>query len=592
MVKRVLDISCILLLKISHAAIDQSSLCFRNLFPPRFKMASEKTKLAMEERARSGLRRESMRSFEGDSPPPYSSQPPSIYSPDGNTSDRLGPALQNLNFEPSALELPTTAECITHLRLLHAFAKMRHEVGNRDGLYGITMEKAGDVKSGDEKDAKATGAQAQENSTNSDAAFAERIRDKRWTVFVHKAVDRFEAWWNSLPAHSSSIWRSPIKMQDFNSTLKAPFHGVGFLIVRGIAEAERGTVAEFPVAGDGLERNPEFRLPPLDVLMVWHAFMLNPRTYLEDCIRFTKHALWRTSFPWQAISASIDEETYDYIQDDPVLFQKITGRQGDPLMDEELKKITCPKCTTAATVPWTMPPAASGQDALELYLSNDPGFTGSGFQVDCQNCGFTITHEKLRVGKFIDDASSVLIDQRPLSGTILSRYGDPRCALHGKNLLSHDPFFPNRAVEIYPDLRPTALRENIQTLTVDGLKTLFQQLIDSPDDVALVNAAQFQPTFLALDSKISVRRLLSHYWDNSSVFGIDLVGAVLRQGTFVQKMRKLDWLHSPSLMSTTQRLIIKYHRYVRIAAEAVKKSVVPTLDIDLGWVSFTSKIPV
>lgn len=83
---------------------------------------------------------------------------------------------------------------------------------------------------------------------------------------------------------------------------------------------------------------------------------------------------------------------------------------------------------------------------------------------------------------------------------------------------------------------------------------------------------------------MAIRKVLSHYWDNSSIFGIDLVGAVLRQGTFVQKMAKLDWLHSPSVLTTMQRLIVKYHRFVRLAGENPKKTVVPTLDVDLAWV--------
>jgi hypothetical protein len=100
----------------------------------------------------------------------------------------------------------------------------------------------------------------------------------------------------------------------------------------------------------------------------------------------------------------------------------------------------------------------------------------------------------------------------------------------------------------------------------------------------LVNSQQQNPSRIAKGSRIAVRKVLSHYWDNSSVFGIDLVGAVLRQGTFVQKMHKLDWLHSPNIMSTVQRLIVKYHRFVRLAAEHPKQTVVPTLDIDLAWV--------
>ncbi len=53
-------------------------------------------------------------------------------------------------------------------------------------------------------------------------------------------------------------------------------------------------------------------------------------------------------------------------------------------------------------------------------------------------------------------------------------------------------------------------------------------------------------------------------------------------------MHQFDWLHSPNLMSTTQRLIVKYHRFVRLAADAGIGSVVPTLDVDLAWVRNSS----
>ena len=117
------------------------------------------------------------------------------------------------------------------------------------------------------------------------------------------------------------------------------------------------------------------------------------------------------------------------------------------------------------------------------------------------------------------------------------------------------------------------------------IKQMFGDLLRSRFELTLVNIQQKKPDFIAKGSRIAVRKVLSHYWDNSSIFGIDLVGAVLRQGTFVQKMVKLDWLRSPSTMSTVQRLIVKYHRFVRLAADWPKKTVVPTLDVDLAWVS-------
>ena len=77
---------------------------------------------------------------------------------------------------------------------------------------------------------------------------------------------------------------------------------------------------------------------------------------------------------------------------------------------------------------------------------------------------------------------------------------------------------------------------------------------------------------------------MARYWDNSSeIFALDLVGAVIRQGIFVQKMDRIDWLHSPALPSTIDRLIHKYGIFFRIMAENPSQMAVPTLDVDLAW---------
>lgn len=159
--------------------------------------------------------------------------------------------------------------------------------------------------------------------------------------------------------------------------------------------------------------------------MVWHAFMLNPRTYLEDCIRFTTHKLWRTTFPWQHIYDSIDNESFEYTQEDTVTWERATRHFWDPLQDEGLKRVDCPKCGKVSRVPWTNPPASSTYEALEAYLTNDTGFAGSAFQHSCMGCGFLITHEKLRVAKFCNDAHNVMKVEIPLAGTILNIWGEP-----------------------------------------------------------------------------------------------------------------------------------------------------------------------
>ena len=83
--------------------------------------------------------------------------------------------------------------------------------------------------------------------------------------------------------------------------------------------------------------------------------------------------------------------------------------------------------------------------------------------------------------------------------------------------------------------------------------------------------------------KIAVRRMMSRYWDNSSVFALDLVSAVIRQGSFIEKMHSIDWIHSPAATSTMARLIQKYTHYMYIIACHPNQTAVPTLDVDLAW---------
>lgn len=227
------------------------------------KMADKKAMKTLGEKSMNGVRRASMKTFEDHyaEPPPYSSQPPSVKTSTSN--DATGeaqassiPAAEELNFNLSPLEIPTPAECIAHLKLLHAFAKLRHDIGNHDGLFGIANEGVEGteytaMQHVDELPSNNTGQQlggvhqhspanaavelpTQDTVANLDAALAERIREKRWTVFVTKAVDRFEQWWNSLPAHgprSSSVWRSPITTRDFDSTDVKLNNGTVFMTI-------------------------------------------------------------------------------------------------------------------------------------------------------------------------------------------------------------------------------------------------------------------------------------------------------------------------------------------------------------------------
>jgi hypothetical protein len=385
-------------------------------------MAARQAQRTGDEKGMNRVREQSMKTFEDlyAEPPPYTSQPPSPHKSAptvdvASAATRSLPATENLNFQPSPLEIPTPAECIAHLKLLHAFAKLRHDIGNHNGLFGITMSMDYEPSTNDvdriggvREDHAARAALDSPLLEAHSAVFAERIREKRWHVFVTQAVARFEKWWDNLSGTSS--WYRPIRKDDFETNELGPH-----------------TVGKFPTTGKGYDNKDDssFCMPPLDILMVWHAYMLNPRTYLEDSLRSTRHMLWRTTFPWEYVYRSIDNETLEYMPESTVQFQGVTNVPWDPLEHDKLAKVNCPKCTKINYIPWTQPPNTTHPEAMETYLTNDTGFAGPQLQHPCLHCELIITQENLRVGKFANDAQELLSRQSPLAGTILNTWGEP-----------------------------------------------------------------------------------------------------------------------------------------------------------------------
>lgn len=174
-------------------------------------MSDTKARTTNEEKLMNEAREKSMSKLEDlyAEPPPYSSRPPStdVTVTNGvaqDASPQSMPTFEELDFQPSPLELPTPAACIAHLKLLHSFARLRQEIGTREGLFGILTE-PGDL---DEASKEKT-----ETAATDDTNFGERIRDKKWTVFVTKAVARFEKWWDLLSGASN--WYSSIRTSHF-----------------------------------------------------------------------------------------------------------------------------------------------------------------------------------------------------------------------------------------------------------------------------------------------------------------------------------------------------------------------------------------
>lgn len=311
-----------------------------------------------------------------------------------------------------------------------------------------------------------------------------------------------------------------------------------------------------------------------DVMMVWHAYMLNPRSFLEDCIRHSKMSFWATGFPWSAIDECITTRfVYEPGRAAQAEWEKCTGLSWDILDASISKTFACPRCQKEVVTAWTI---GHGSDTLNDSFKTSYGYADKAFHCSCPYCQLAIEREQLKIAKFREDIEALQNDRRPMPGSLFNEHGMPE----QHTSLRQPESFPNRfvAAALQDLLRETDLRLN-PTCDMTKLRSLMETKLKDRDILRVVGGPT-QP-----GERIAFRRMMSRYWENESPFALDLVGAVIRQGTFIQKMDKIDWIHSPALMETMKRLIRKYQVFFGIMASFTnrKQMAVPTLDVDLAW---------
>lgn len=116
-------------------------------------------------------------------PPPYSSTTEPIDEPPSYRQQNLSHRLSS-NGLPRSEETVAIDESIIHLKFLSAVAKLQYFIKGTDKLFGIHDSEAKNF--GDPR---------------KQAQAAARIQEKRWAVYVARAVDRFTVWWQTcLPS--------------------------------------------------------------------------------------------------------------------------------------------------------------------------------------------------------------------------------------------------------------------------------------------------------------------------------------------------------------------------------------------------------
>ncbi|KAI0003470.1 hypothetical protein F4779DRAFT_601953 [Xylariaceae sp. FL0662B] len=487
--------------------------------------------------------------------------PPQYAVDDGNppttSVDELTSAFSQLDLSSVTADLsPDT--CLAHLKLLSAFQSLKEDIGYNDGLWGIFDTRA---LSNNDRDAKVIekGLKFEEETGRQLVA----LREKRWALYVARAVDRYESWWNALSTDRLTEQDIEIDSEKYSSFVhKSPALNWSNVM-----------------------------LPPLDVLLVWHAHMLNPRAYLEDCMRFSLNGLWMGGMPWKLINDAIDTNfNYSVSNECTATWENLTGRRWDNTDEVMDKALKCPACSHTNHIQWTT------CSRPENYKGDDPGINGEGygdsnFACACSKCKITLTSKFLEVARFVKDVQGLLAHNWPMPGTILDyKTGLPtRVPQLGKIRDRFGRTFPNRLIKrhLRSDLLQLLDTRPLVPLSMDTVRRLIEAAIRDSGVIKAVEGVSGRDAVkryrLGLDARAHTRKMMSRYWGNPSPFALELGGAVLRQGIFSEKMNKIDWLHSPAARDTMQRLIVKYGRFTRIMALNPKEIVVPTLDVDLAW---------
>ncbi|KAF8076954.1 hypothetical protein FPV67DRAFT_440215 [Lyophyllum atratum] len=361
-------------------------------------------------------------------------------------------------------------------------------------------------------------------------------KERRWAWFVGLAVERFERWCDSF----------------------------------GIGDTEK-SAKEF--------------LPPLDVLMVWHAYMLNPGWYAEDCTRVP--ALRHLGQISPILSISLSSPGLEAILfSDPAKARleswlSRTDTLFDPLEDAQrntTREIRCPKC----------------RSSIKIFHMNTEGsgYLQQNFSVECPKASCKalpkITKTMLGMRKLAEDLA------RP-SGTDQYRW-----SLAGTL----------RTAQTAADL---ARGKIVKDAVLSGAR--FKQPADATQEEWTVsimekNGYDAEQVYSAMALKMRakggnlcvicvcwvvwgrligkgldrIKRIFSAYADGG-MFSVDLV---IRQGSFVTKMHDLHWTE-PNFFDTKedevalQHAIARYHAFLDLITTSSVSFHVPTLDIDLAW---------
>lgn len=521
---------------------------------------------------------------------------------------------------PTSSGLPEKMDLIVYLKLLTVFALHEAEIRNRAkaGLFGI-KEIILDENTG----------------TPLRLSKGQKHGDLHWRVYTIRAQERFAQWWKHLAAKYG---------EDSHENLA--------------------------LLNEAAQPIQDLVLPPIDILMIWHAYMLNPRNYLTDCIRASLSRLWCTPFPWKLVDQCITSH-FEYTCSTDHISQwmadtsipwfnedsdNMTARRCrfcreeisiticKPIefrCDSWLKKKKQSKSSTYGNISVSSKTKVVGRDSLisrgkkpkeekrssnsensldqtdfahevsgdefwedddtlyeesferkdvggdssgDLFSGSIPVFCDKQASFLCQSCEKQNTHADLSLGRLIRDIENVN-HKIPLLGATLKLNGTPLVQVNA--LQFFEAVLPAlNAIDCSKSSEKSFRKEIIKILRKNRVEKSSRLDFFTTGKSGLADFPIFDEV---TERRAILYRIQCYYLDdlNSSDLSLCLYQAVVRQGSFTNKMNESGWLKSIKLKNITSQCILKYSRFIQLLATRLPENrndvCVPTLDIDLAW---------
>lgn len=171
---------------------------------------------------------------------------------------------------------PTVAECAVHLELLQVFYTLRSNI-----IFSRALDKTFGTEAKPRTVYRKTWKSRERKYVHEPVKLGDTTWDSRrqekWTTFLDYAAARFVTW------------------------------------ARKTNEFLRTWYIEESVDASGKKQELTLQhTPPLDILMVWHALLLNPTTYRSYCKKNNLESLLKVPFPWARIHEAINTSIWAY----------------------------------------------------------------------------------------------------------------------------------------------------------------------------------------------------------------------------------------------------------------------------------------